>query len=104
MARKKNPKPRLAQGGIALPLRPPAGLGVSVGVQAGLTTSVPIARQRQLSAHEAAVSCKLFPKGGEAFARWAQAEHGKDPRVRASAAEWLPLLEEFAARPIHGRR
>ena len=61
-------------------------------------------RKRNVHGFTAAGASTLFPKGGEAFARWAQAEKGIEPHVRMTEAEWAPLIEEFANRPIYGHR
>jgi len=66
-------------------------------------------RARTMPGFVAAEACNLFGRpgkgGGEAFSRWLSTNHpdvASDSRM--SAAEWEPLLTEFASRPIHGHR
>jgi hypothetical protein len=53
---------------------------------------------------QAGEASKLFPKGGTAFGTWLRTEKGIDPNERRLVEDWQALLEEFAARPIHGHR
>lgn len=91
--------PRRTVGSIDLPVRAPVA-----AVEAGVTATLRPERagasdgKRRMSAFEAAESCSLFPGGGSAFARWAQSTQ------RKTMEEWLPLLQDFAGRPIHGHR
>jgi len=83
---KKPPVTPVARGeGVSLPRRQPDPSKVKLrATQAG-----------EASAH--------FLKGGPAFARWCE-KQGIAPRERRTAAEWDSLMQEFAARPIHGHR
>lgn len=62
---------------------------------------------RKIDAFTAAEACELFGRagkgGGAAFARWVTAK-GLKAGIRLAAAAWRELLEEFAARPLHGHR
>lgn len=62
----------------------------------------------RMRAYRAAEASQLFGRprkgGGRAFARWVKLTKGLSPNLKQTAKEWEPLLEEFAARPIHGHR
>jgi hypothetical protein len=61
--------------------------------------------KRKMGAMEAATMADAFKKGGEAFVQWLRKEHPEvNPRDRRTQADWEPLVQEFAARPIHGHR
>lgn len=60
--------------------------------------------KRRVRADVAGHESDLFPGGGQAFARWLETEKGIDPGVKRTAEDFAGLLEEFAARPVHGHR
>jgi hypothetical protein len=112
MPRKKKPEepvaPRIASG-ISFPGRTPPRPANPVGVTAVRRQDAGGARPRTSGAFAAAEACDLFGRpnkgGGASFSRWLQLNHPEiRPEARLSAEEWLPLLTEFADRPIHGHR
>lgn len=98
--------PNVASGdGVALPPRIPGPAApAEVGVQ-GVRRSERATGdgRRRMLPSRAGEESSLFPRGGDAFARWA-ADRGVDPRRRVTAEQVAELLVEFAARPIHGHR
>ena len=87
----------------------PKVAGVSVGIERVRSSEITSAAvARTIDAFTAGEACELFgPRagkgGGAAFARWCAAQ-GVKAADRKSAEEWRPLLEQFAARPLHGHR
>lgn len=82
---------------------------VSVGVRAvRLSGATGGPRKRTMRGYSAAEASALFgvragKGGGAAFERWL-ADAGHDPSEMRTEADWQPLIEQFAARPIHGHR
>lgn len=76
----------------------------SVGVQ-GVRRQLPGPDhgRRKLLAERAGLESELFPAGGQAFRQFVTGK-GIDPRDLKTDEQWAPLLEEFAAQPIHGHR
>lgn len=102
------PEPRIAKGeGIAFPPKRDKPQ-VSVGVKSVRRQDAGGSRPRTTTAFSAAEACSLFGRprkgGGASFVRWLQTEKGMRGDEKMSAADWQPLLEEFAGRPIHGHR
>jgi len=97
MARKKKTT-KTTEGGIYVPPSK-RSKAKGLGNQALTKSKSPL----KGTARYAAEQCDLFPHGGEAFERWCS-DKGISARDVRSIGDWHPLLEEFAARPIHGHR
>lgn len=83
----------------------------SVGVQDVRRSArdvAPAGTKRTMRGREAAMLSTLFGRkgktGGEAFERWLTKEKGIIANERRTQADWDGLLQEFAAKPIHGHR
>ena len=112
--KKTDPKVPVVQGprvrkGISFPVakqkREAKSVGVTV-VRRSNPGAAPTART--MGGYAAAEACNLFGRpnkgGGHAFAGWLRTNHPEASRSRLSAADWAPMLHEFAERPIHGHR
>jgi hypothetical protein len=91
---------------VTLPVIGSGGSNPAVGVQGVRRSERAVAAQdqkRRVTGYTAAEASQLFPKGGAAFLGWAL-DNGVRMGERRTEAEWAPLIEEFAARPIHGHR
>ena len=73
------------------------------GNLAGVRRSRVPSGKRTVAGFTAAEASELFSHGGSSFAQWA-VRKGVTPGTRKTAADWRPLLAEFAARPVHGHR
>ena len=108
---KKEATPRVAPmpAGVARKVKPNK-TRLTIGVTKVQQPSARLAgpRKKRLLAYSAAEASALFGTragkgGGPAFAAWCRTK-GIDPMERRTQADWEPILEEFAARPIHGHR